>query len=252
MGNTSRVKTTETSFDILELLFEDGPLSLAAVREETGLTTSTAHRHLSTLCERGYAIKKDSKYRISFKFLTFGGDLRRRIPGYPMIKRKVDELAEQTDERAQFIIQEGIERVYIYTEIGNNPVQTGAHTGTRGAIYSSAAGKSIVAHLSQQKRENLLDSVELHRTGPNTITDPADLREELDLVRERGYALNLEETTGGVHAIGAPIKGHDSEIIGALSVSGPATRLKSERLEDDILDLVLAATNELELHIEHS
>lgn len=252
MGNASRVKTTETSLDVLELLFEDGPLSLAAVKEQTGQTTSTTHRHLSTLRERGYVIKDGSKYRISFKFLTFGGDLRRRIPGYPMIKRKVDELAEQTDERAQFIVREGIERVYIYTEIGNNPVQTGAHTGTRGAIYSSAAGKSIIANLTQQKRENLLEAIELQSTGPNTITERADLREELDQVRERGYALNLEETTGGVHAIGAPIKGHDKEIIGALSVSGPATRLKSERLEDDILDLVLAATNELELHIEHS
>lgn len=249
--NASRVKTTETSFEIFEILFEEERASRKLIEDRLGLSTSTVHRHLATLQDYGFIVKEGRHYKLSFKFFTIGGCLRRRVPAYPMVKQKVDNLAEKTNERAQFIIREGQDRVYLYTEVGDNPVQTGAHAGRRGPIYASAAGKSIIADLPQAKRERLIESFTLEQTGPNTITDITELRENLAEIRDRGYALNREESTAGVHAIGASVMGND-DIIGALSVSGPATRLKSERLENELPDLVLAATNELELHIEHS
>lgn len=248
----SRVKTTETSFEIFKILFEEERAPRKLIEDRLGLSTSTVHRHLVTLQDYGFIVKEGRDYKLSFKFFTIGGYLRRQVPAYPMIKQKVDNLAEKTNERAQFIIREGQDRVYLYTEIGDNPVQTGAHTGRRGPIYASAAGKSIIANLPKAKRERLIESFTLEQTGPNTITDVNELRENLDEIRDQGYALNREESTAGVHAIGASVKGKDDGIIGALSVSGPATRLKSERLENELPDLVLAATNELELHIEHS
>lgn len=250
--DSTRVKTTETSFAVVDVLLQDGPSTREHIEDRLGSTTSTVHRHLATLREHGYVVEEDETYRLGFRFLTIGGYLRRQVQAYPMIKRKVDDLAEQTDERAQFIVREGGQRVYLYTEIGDNPVQTGAYTGRRGPICASAAGKSIVATLSEADRERLLESVDLEKTGPNTITDVDVLRENLAEIRERGYALNREESTAGVHAIGAPVTGRDDDIVGAISISGPATRLKSHRLEEELPDLVLAATNELELHIAHS
>lgn len=247
------VKTTESSLTIVEELFEQDSVSREYLEERLGLATSTVHRHLTTLRENGYVIKEGNSYRLSFKFLTIGGHLRRQIEGYPMIKQKIDELARSTDERSQFIVREGSERVYLYTEIGDNPVQTGAHIGRRGPIHASAAGKAILAHTPKSIQSEILKSISMTETGPNTITDVSELQQELDLIRERGYALNLEESTAGVHAIGSAVLGkNQSEPIGAISVSGPATRLKKERIEDELIDLVLAATNELELHIEHS
>jgi len=252
-AHKSRVKTTESSLMIVDELFEQGGASREHLEECLGLATSTVHRHLTTLRDHGYVIKDGRIYRLSFKFLTIGGHLRRGIEGYPMIKQKVDELAYETDERSQFMVREGSERVYLYTEIGDNPVQTGAHTGRRGPIYASAAGKAILAETPTAVRDDLLDSIPLEETGPNTITDVDELRAELESIHEQGYALNLEESTAGVHAIGAAVLGKEkAEPIGAISVSGPATRLKRERIEDELVDLVLAATNELELHIEHS
>lgn len=252
VNNSSGVKTTETSFEIVDVLLEDGPATREEIERRLGMTTSTVHRHLATLREHGYVVEEDATYRLGFKFLTIGGYLRRQVQAYPMIKRKVDDLAEQTDERAQFIVREERERVYLYTEIGDNPVQTGAYPGRRGPIYASAAGKSIVATLPEARRERLLESFEFEEAGPNTITDVDALRENLAEIRERGYAFNREESTAGVHAIGAPVTGKDGGIVGAISISGPATRLKSRRLEEELPDLVLAATNELELHIAHS
>lgn len=250
--HTSKVSTTETSLDVVDVLRERGSATVEELEAELGLTNSTVHRHLTTLQDRGYVLRNGGSYRLGFKMLTIGGQLRRDVTAYPMIKEKVDHLAEQTDERAQFIVREGNERIYLYTETGDNPVQTGAYTGRRGPIHSSAAGKAIVANLPESERDRLLDSLDLRKTGPNTITDPDELREDLRTIRERGYSVNLEESTSGVHAVGAAVRGRDDEIIGALSVSGPATRLKDDRLEREIPDAVLAATNELELHIEHT
>ena len=250
--NTSKVNTTETSFDVIDVLFERGTASVGELEAELDLTNSTVHRHLSTLQRRGYVVRDGSTYRLSFKLLTMGGHLRRSVTAYPMIKEKVDSLAEQTDERAQFIVRERDERIYLYTETGDSPVQTGAYTGRRGPIYSSAAGKAIIANLTKRERDRLIDSLELRQTGPNTVTDRDELREDLRTIRERGYSFNLEESTSGVHAVGAAVRGKNDEIVGALSISGPATRLKNERLEQEIPDAVLAATNELELHIEHA
>jgi len=82
--------------------------------------------------------------------------------------------------------------------------------------------------------------------GPNTITDADELRANLATVRERGYALDREESTAGVHAIGAPVLEQDDRVVGAIGLLGPATRLKSDRLEAELPDFVLAAANELE------
>jgi len=251
--NKTRVKTTDTSLEIVELIHNKGPKTRKELESHFGLTTSTVHRHLATLQDHGYVTKDGSEYRLGYKFLTIGGDLRRKVPGYPMIKRQVNDLAEETDERAQFIIREGQERVYLYTSVGANPVQTGAQTGGRGPIYASAAGKSILAFLPEEKREQLLDTITLNAVGPNTITDVDQLRDTLDEIRDRGYATNIQESTSGVHAIGAPVITQDgTEPLGAFSISGPASRLKEERIETEVQNLVLSATNELELHLEHS
>jgi DNA-binding IclR family transcriptional regulator len=249
-NTTGRVQTSETTFDIVDVLLERGGARIGEVTDELDVAESTVYRHLSTLEDRGYVLNRGNRYEVSLKFLTIGGYLRRQVPAYDMIKEKVDGLAEQTGERAQFIVREGDKRVYLYTEVGERPVQTGAFTGRRGLLHASAAGKAIMACLPERRREALIDAVDFEQPGPNTITDPDELRAELAEVDERGYAFNREESTKGVHAIGAGVRANN-EIIGALSVSGPATRLKDDRLNLELPDLVQAASNELELHIEH-
>jgi DNA-binding IclR family transcriptional regulator len=245
------VQTTETTLDIVDALLERDGATIGELTEDLNVAESTVYRHLSTLENRGYVLNEGDHYEVSLKFLTIGGYLRRQVPAYAMIKEKVDELAEQTGERAQFIVRERDNRVYLYTEAGEQPVQTGAYTGRRGPIYASAAGKAIIACLPERRREALIDAIDFEQPGPNTITDPDELRAELSEIDERGYAFNFEESTKGVHAVGAVVQAND-EIIGALSVSGPATRLKGDRLNVELPEMVQSASNELELHLEHT
>jgi DNA-binding IclR family transcriptional regulator len=248
----TRSKTTETSLDIIDSIRELDGATIPELSDRLGLSESTVHRHLVSLQTYSYVVRRDEEYHIGLRFLTFGGYAQQQVTAYPMIKEKVDQLAEDTDERAQFIVEESGKRVYLYTEVGESAVQTGAHIGRRGPLHVSAAGKCILANLPDERVEEIVGTHGLSERGDNSISTRAELTETLATVRERGYAFNRQETAEGVNAVGAPVLDKHDEIVGSLSISGPSHRLKGDRLLETCAEYVLTAANELELHITHS
>jgi len=248
----SVAKTTETSFAVVEAIRALDGATIEALSEHLELAPSTVHRHLTTLRKHSYVTRDGDEYHVGLQFLTLGGYAQRRVTAYPVIKEKVDALADETGERAQFIVEEHGWRVYLYTEVGQSSVQTGAHVGKRGVLHTSAAGKAILAALDRERVEEIVELRGLSAPGENSITDREALFDELERVRDRGYAFNRQETTAGVHAVGASVTDGSGEVVGALSVSGPANRLTGEAFSDDLPERILGAVNELELHIEHS
>lgn len=246
----SVAKTTETSLQVVDALQETDGMTIAELSEHLGLAPSTAHRHLATLKKHGYVVREGDVYALGLQFLTVGGQIQRRVTAYPMIKEKVDALAAETGERAQFLVEENGERVYLYTEVGQSAVQTGAHVGKRGALHTSAAGKAILAAYGPDRVEQIVDAHGLD-AGHDALTTREELFDELERIRERGYAFNRQETTAGVHAVGAAVNA-GGDVIGALSVSGPANRITDDRFTEALPERILGAVNELELHIEHS
>lgn len=248
----STVKTTDTSFLIVRTIRDLGGATIEDLSEQLDLSESTIHRHLVTLRNHDYVVQHGEKYQVGLGFLTMGGYAQRQVTAYPRIKGKVDELAAKTGERAQFIVEEHGQRVYLYTEVGESAVQTGAHVGKRGAIHTSAAGKAILANLPDHRVDEIIVGHGLDEGTRDSISTEAELRDELETIRQQGYAFNKQETTEGVNAVGAAVLDSDGTVIGALSVSGPANRIKDDWLTEELLEHVLGAVNELELDIKHS
>jgi len=86
----------------------------------------------------------------------------------------------------------------------------------------------------------------------STITDKEELFAELETIRDRRYAFNRGEHIEGLRTVAAPVFDDDGNVFGALCVSGPANRLKDDRLEVELRDYLLGAVNELELNIAYS
>ncbi|WP_247004218.1 IclR family transcriptional regulator [Halosolutus gelatinilyticus] len=248
----STVKTTETSIEIVHAIQELDGATIEEISAFLGLSQSTVHRHLVTLRTHNYVVADREKYQVGLGFLTMGGYAQRQVTAYPKIKEKVDKLAAETGERAQFIVEEHGERVYLYTEVGQSAVQTGAHVGKRGEIHTSAAGKAILANLPDERVTAIVAEHGLPEGTHNSISTRDELFEELERIRRRGYAFNRQETTGGVNAVGSAVLDSEEAVIGALSVSGPANRIKGEWLTEELPEQVLGAVNELELDIKHS
>lgn len=246
------VKTTQTAFELLEHLQDNDGGQVSDIAKEMGLAKSTVHRHLSTLYEMGYVIKEGDIYHVGLRFLNLGEYARTRRDEYIMAKPKVEELAEETEERAQFIVEEHGYGIYVYRARGRHAVKTDPGIGKRIPLHAVAAGKAILAHLPEEKVSRIIEQRGLPSLTSNTITDREMLLNELETIRKRGYSFNNQENLEGLKAVGVPIQGANGEIIGSLSVSGPTHRMKGDRFESKLPDRLLGIANELELNIAHA
>lgn len=233
------IQSTETSFTLLKRIKEVGSISVSDLATEVERPKSTVHRHLSTLVNLGYLQKEDNEYRLSLQFLDFGVKAREQYPLYSVIKPEVDKLVEDTGERAQVMVSEGDNGTYIYQRTGDRGITTDSHVGKRVSLHSVASGKSYLAHLPENRVHEILDQTGMPAITSNTITDKERLFDELETIRERGYAFNDEENGLGVRAVGAPIcRDDDGMVIGALSFAAPKTRLRGDLYRETIPERV--------------
>lgn len=247
-----KVKTVETAFDLLETLRRKEGARVSQLADEFEMAKSTIHRHLNTLADRGYVVKEGNTYFVSLGFLHLGEYARMRKPAYRMAKPKVRELAEKTGEQAQFVVEEQGKAFYLYRESGDQAVAMKSGIGESLPLHATAAGKAILAHLPGRRVDEIIETRGLPEQTPHTITDADELFRELETIRDRGYSLNQEEEMIGLHAVCAPVTDENEQIIGALSVSGPAHRLGGTLLKEELPSFLLGTANELELNIAHS
>lgn len=248
----SGVKATETTLRILQCLHDSAGATLTEIANETDVGTSTVHRHLATLQDNGYVVTEGGEHYLGLQFLTLGGRARERTASHELVDTKVQQISEETGERAQFVVAERDERVYVFTHAGENAVTTDATIGKRGPLYVSAAGKAIVAHLPDRRQEEILAEASFEAGTDRAVAERSALEAELAEVRERGYAFNEQESETGLHAVGVPVTHSDGSVIGAISVSGPANRLKGAYYREELPDLLLGAVNEIELNLKYS
>lgn len=246
------VRTTETSLKLVEALRKLDTARIDELGEELDIAPSTVYRHLKTLRKHGYVVKEADFYRLGLQFLTIGGYVRDRKGEYELAKEAAEDLAQQTQERVQFEVEEQGERVFIHTATGEHAVQAKGTIGRRGPLHCSAAGKAILAELPDPRVMEIIEQHGLESVTENTITDTDTLLNELEEIRERGIAFNFEESTIGLRAAAASVKTPDGEVLGALSVSGPAHRMEERRLKEEIPNTLRGLAQELELNIKYS
>lgn len=246
------IQSTETVFSILELLQEKGRCGVSKVANELDMAKSTAHRHLNTLVNLEYVLKDGDQYRLGLRFLDLGERARNSYRVYELARPVVDNLVEQTQERAQFIVEEHGYGVYVYRQRGEHGVQTDPGIGKRFPLHVTSAGKAILAHLPRDRVLDIIDRRGLPAETPYTITDEDELFDELEMIRERGYSFNDQEMIEGLRSVGVPIKHPSGTVYGSMSVSGPIGRFKGEWYKQELPDLLVGMAHEVELNIEYS
>ncbi|WP_276274053.1 IclR family transcriptional regulator [Haloarcula litorea] len=246
------VQTARTMFDVVCCIKNGSGMTLTEIVTELDYAKSTVHRHLRTLEELGYVVQRDDGYHVGLRFLDIGVTARNSYDGYKLIRNKVEEIADETGERAQFFVEEHAEAVYLARSVGEQAVHTDPGIGSRIPLYAASAGKAILAELPEDELFEMIERMEFEPMTEYTITDPDELMAELAEIRDRGYSFNREESLQGTHAVGVAICDEQGEVIGGLSVTGPSHRLKGERFTEELPDLLLGAANELELNIAHS
>lgn len=246
-NNGRTLQTTTTSLEVIECLREEEGARVTELAEELGLAPSTVHAHLSTLAEKEYVVKEGDEYHLSLQFLGLGDYVRNSRKAYRIAESYTDRLADETECRAVFAVEENGRGVYMYTYSGKHAVWTYSTVGKRFYLHQTAAGKAILSQLPHERVEDIVERWGLPAATKNTITDESVLYEQLEAVEDRGISFNREEQLDGVKAVGVPVNGSDGQVVGAFSVASPANRMTEERFEDEIPTILLGVANEFEL-----
>lgn len=251
--NGGKVKSLETAFSIVDAVetLEGG--GVTEVADHVGVAKSTVHDHLQTLESNGFLRKEsDGTYRVGFRFLDHGGLARSRLEVFQTSKPEVENLADNTGELANLIVEENGLGVYIDYATGNDAVNLDTYLGKREHLHSTAFGKAILAYLPSSRVDSIIDCRGLPAETDRTITSRERLEDRLETVRENGFAVDDEERLEGLCCVSAPIRNSDDDVVGAISISGPAGRLKGGRLTNELADEVMRTANIIEINMTYS
>lgn len=246
------ITATRTSLRIVEALKRLNGASLTTVANDLGMAKSTVHNHLQTLEDEGYITNDGEVYHIGLRFLELGEYKRNQMDIYEKARPEVESLAEETGEMANAAVEEYGEGVYITRSEGTEAVSVDTYAGKRVKLHCTALGKTILAELPEARVDEIIDEHGLPARTEHTITDRAGLKDELAEIRDRGYAYDREERLSGLRCVAAPVVIRDGDLVAALSVSGPTTRIDGDRFHEEIPSLLRSAANVVEINMSYS
>lgn len=244
-GPDYSIAVLDRALDVLETLAEasaGAPVGVTDVARRVGTTKSAAFRILSNLERRGYVSKDPvtAKYGLGTRLAYLGDRSLVAIDLRGAARPELEELHQRFGETANLGVREGGEVVYVDMVESSRGLRMAASVGARDLVHSTALGKAMLAFAPPAERDRLLRRRLVARTE-RTITDPAVLRVALERVRAEGVAEDLEENEIGARCLAAPIFDHAGSVLGAISVSSPASRLDDARAAEVAAAVVAAA-----------
>lgn len=249
MTESQLLTTTETSLAVIETIQElDGatPSELATALE---LTKSTVYKHLYTLGKHGYVIADGNEYRLGGRFYHIGMYVRNRSKVYEVAGKYVTELAERSNEESDFGVEENGRIVTLFDSVGSS-AKPSSRLNNYEYMHTTAIGKAILARLSDSRVDRIVDQWGLPRLTDQTITSRAELDDELDRIRERGYAINDEESISGKRVAGIVAEDPSGSIIGGFTISGPAYRISDTELYQEFPDILSRVVPDFEAELD--
>src|SRR5215510_2825095 len=229
----SRPSSVEKAMDILFCFDPQHPqLRLTDISQRLGLHKSTTHRLLSLL-KKKRLISADATsqlYSLGPGIVELAWIILRQQDVRSVCAPYLERLRQATNETVSLYIRMGDCRVCIEELESGQDIKYSQAAGLAAPLHVGAPGKAFLAYLPPPELEAILATLPLVAITPNTLTDRAQLLEELATVRQHGYAVSVGERSLWASAAAAPIWDWSGKPIAAVSVLGPSQRLTSEVL----------------------
>jgi IclR family acetate operon transcriptional repressor len=203
---------------------------LAEVTSELGLPRNSVYRIAITLREAGFVDHEEATGRLTLSQklvgLGFAAIGKRRL--IEEARREMVAIRDAIKETTVLCVLNGTSMVIVDEVPGVHAFRFVIEPGHRTPLHASAQGQVVLAFLPEWYRDELLSKIRLTALTQHTITSRSRLREELKRVVERGYAVDLQAASEGVHCFSAPVFDHKGEVVAAITVTGPSERLRPE------------------------
>ena len=230
-----RIQVLDRTFAILDVLMDAGKeVGIGELTSRLKLSKSTVHRILMNLEINRYVerVGADGKYRLGPRLFELGTKALAALDLRDEVQPCLERLVARTGETAHFGVLRDGEVTSLFNVQTNRSLGSASTVGRRNPVYCTSLGKAILAFCPKDEVEEVIKGCRFNPYTQHTITDAASLLAELDRIRKRGYAIDDEEFEIGLRCIGAPVRNHLGDVIGALSIAGPTVRLVRRRVPE--------------------
>lgn len=207
-------------------------LQLTDLSYQLGMPAATVHRLLSTFEELNFVEQDEEQglWYIGLKAFTVGNAFLNRRDFVAIARAHMDALVEQCGETVNLGVIDDGEVVFISQVESREVMRMIVKLGSRSPIHASGVGKAMLANMSERRIARILERRGLARFTEKTIDNPTLLHEELEQVRQQGYALDDEEHAVGLRCVASAIFDENGQALAAISLSGPKARMVDARL----------------------
>ncbi len=228
-GTDTYVQSVLLATEVLEALADRGPSGVTEVARSLGVPKMRIHRHLRTLVAAGYVTQDPAteKYAIGVKFWLIGKSVADQFDFLSAARKVVTALRDELGHTVTAGIIDTDDMLMIDTERGTSAIEIGTKPGSRFPFHSSSQGKLAMAFGPPGLLEQVL-SKPLEKTTVKTCIDPDELRAEVSLIRQQGWAVAPEQILLGVNALAAPVFYADGGMAGTLSLVDSIQYLPAE------------------------
>jgi DNA-binding IclR family transcriptional regulator len=247
-----RLSSVATAIELLKAFSEDEvEIGISTLAKRLGVAKSTAHRLATTLMSENM-LEQDratGKYRLGIALFRLGTLVRRRMNVSEVARPHLFSLREKTNETVHLAILDGSDIMYVYFLESTQAVRMRSDLGLRKPAHCTAEGQAILAFSPPDVVDAVL-AAGLHARTPQTITAPDKLLKALDGVRQRGCAIEDEESEVGVRCVAAPVRNDAGEVVAAVGVAGPVSRLSKKALSA-FMPHVIATAEAISVRLGH-
>ena len=239
-----QIQVLDRALALLDALSQRGPdLALGEISQSLKLHKSTAHRLIMVL-ERYRLLERNSRtgrYRLGLKLFELGTKAVAQLDLREQARPFLEHVVLETGETVHLCIYDDGEVVYVDKVEPARSVRLASSVGRRNPAYCTAVGKAVLAYLPEAQVEDAVQKHGLHPLTTKTVSTLAELKTELERIRERGYSIDDEENEEGVSCVGAVVRGFEGDPVAAISVSGPTFRLGKEKVAMIAQSIIAAA-----------
>ncbi|MBI9047956.1 MAG: IclR family transcriptional regulator [Anaerolineaceae bacterium] len=208
-------------------------LGVREIARKIGLPASTTGRILVDMKASGLLGQNSDNqmYLLGGRLLSWAGVYTATLDVRIIAMPSMHKLHQSTDETISLYILEGNERLCVERMESTHNVRIVARIGRHLPLYAGSAGRVFLAHLSEDRRDQILDETEFILLTPNTIPNRKKLLEEVSKTRKKGFSVSNGEWLQEASGIAAPIFDQSREIAAAISISGPTQRFTPENIK---------------------
>ena len=235
------------ALNILEQFHDEvDELSLAQLSLRIGVNEASVSLLLATLKSRNYLEQNPAtqNYRLGVKNLELAQTVLRQTDLYRVSHPVLAAIAGECGETTAVAVLSKSHVIELDAVQSENPVQVRPRVGVHLPVHCTAAGKALIATMTDRARDALFKGVLMQYT-PNTITCPEQLQLQVRRIAEVGFAVDDEEMDSDVRSVASVIHDYAGRVVGALVITGPSCRIGLDRLTGELTSLVQSGAREI-------